>query len=207
MVKRRSLIEYLSSICVPLFKPSNWYKFLSLAEWSYNTVVHSSTGVIPFKLMYGKSPPSIPHYLLGSSSIEVVDNLLASRQEMLLKLRNRLLKVQAAMKLQADSKRRDISYNIGDWVYVKLQPYRQSSISNLTYHKWSKRFYGAFQITEQIGAVAYRLNLPSGSKIHLVFHCSLLKLHKGPLIHNTDPLPPDSHDNHPLVQPLAILDR
>jgi len=64
--------------------------------------------------MYGKSPPSIPHYLLGSSSIEVVDNLLASRQEMLLKLRNRLLKVQAAMKLQADSKRRDISYNIGD---------------------------------------------------------------------------------------------
>ena len=28
-----------------------------------------------------------------------------------------------------------------------------------------------------------------------------------PLIHNTDPLPPDTRDNHPLVQPLAILDR
>jgi len=40
-----------------------------------------------------------------------------------------------------------------------------------------------------------------------VFHCSLLKLHKGPLIHNIDPLPPDTHDNHPFVQPLAILDR
>ena len=74
----------------------------------------------------------------------------------------------------------------------------------MTYHKLSKRFYGLFQIKEHI---AYRLNLPSGSMIHPVFHCSLLKLHKGPLIHNTDPLPPNTHDNHPLVQPLAILDR
>lgn len=40
-----------------------------------------------------------------------------------------------------------------------------------------------------------------------MFHYSLLKLHQGPLTHVIDPLPPDAHDNHPLVEPLAILDR
>jgi len=78
-VLNQVLKQYLCSFVSD--KPSTWYKFLSLSEWSYNTVVHSSTGVTPFELMYGKSPPSIPHYLLGSFSIEVVDNLLASRQE------------------------------------------------------------------------------------------------------------------------------
>ncbi|KAI4313481.1 hypothetical protein L6164_026460 [Bauhinia variegata] len=110
------------------------------------------------------------------------------------------------MKSQADSKRRDVSYNVGDWVYVKLRPYRQSSVSQALYHKLSKRFYGPFQISERIGIVAYQLNLPVSSKIHPVFHCSLLKPHQGPLVHVTDPLPPTSYENHPLIEPLAILE-
>lgn len=110
------------------------------------------------------------------------------------------------MKVHADCKRRDVSYNVGDWVYVKLRPYRQISVSNTNYHKLAKRFYGPFQISDKIGDVAYRLHLPPSSKIHPVFHCSLLKPHHGPLVHVTDPLPPSSHDNHPLIDPLAILE-
>lgn len=48
------------------------------------------------------------------------------------------------------------------------------------------------------------LALPTTSKIHPIFHCSL-KLHQGPLPPTLDTLPP-SHDNHPLVEPLTILD-
>jgi hypothetical protein len=49
------------------------------------------------------------------------------------------------------------------------------------------------------------LDLPPTSKIHPVFHCSLLKLHKGPLPLSTT-LPPSAIDNNPLVEPLSILD-
>lgn len=144
--------------------------------------------------------------MLSSSSLDAVETLLATRQELLLKLKNRLEKAQVAMKVHVDSKRHDVSFKVGDWVYVKLRPYCQSSVSGAAYHKLSKCFYGPSQVTERIGAVAYRLNLPLTSKIHPVFHYSLLKLHQGPLTHVINPLPPDVHDNHPLVEPLAILD-
>lgn len=110
------------------------------------------------------------------------------------------------MKSQADDKRHDVSYHIGDWVYVKLRPYRQTSVSLANYNKLSKRFYGPFQISEKIGVVSYHLDLPPTSKIHNVFHYSLLKPHQGPLVHVIDPLPPNSYDKHPLIKPLAILD-
>ena len=101
------------------------------------------------------------------------------------------------MKAQADNKRRDVSYSVGDWVYVKLIPYRQTSLSDSHYHKLSKRYYGPFQITETINVVTYRLALPPSSKIHNVFHYSILKPHHTPIIQTMNPLPPRANDNHP----------
>ncbi|MCI48352.1 retrotransposable element Tf2 155 kDa protein type 2, partial [Trifolium medium] len=65
----------------------------------------------------------IPHYLCGSSNVEAVDSLLAAHQENLSILKRKLLKAQERMKFYADQKRREIEFNIGDFVYVKLRPY------------------------------------------------------------------------------------
>lgn len=89
-VINRVLEQYLRTFVHE--RPSDWYKYLALAEWSYNTSTHSGTGLTPFEVTFGKPPPSIPQYLLGSSSIEAVDSLLHSRQTMMNLLQKRLAK-------------------------------------------------------------------------------------------------------------------
>lgn len=109
------------------------------------------------------------------------------------------------MKTNADKHRRDVQYTVGDWVYLRLRPYRQKSL-NPTYSKLAKRYFGPYQVTERIGPVAYKLALPNDSRIHNVFHVSLLKAHQGAPPSDIVPLPPLAVDHHPVVTPLTILD-
>ena len=74
------------------------------------------------------------------------------------------------MKNQADKHRVERSFSNGDWVYVKLQPYRQRSLKPTALGKLSPKFYGPFQVLHKVGEVAYKLDLPASSLIHPVFH-------------------------------------
>ncbi|MCH87860.1 Ty3/gypsy retrotransposon protein, partial [Trifolium medium] len=188
-------------------KPSLWARFLPWAEYHYNTSVHSASGLSPYEVIYGKPPPNIPNYISGSSSVDACDAVLSSREEILELLRKKLLKAQASMKAQADKHRRDAPLMVGSWAYVKLQPYKQISLTGERYHKLSKRFYGPYLITARIGPVAYKLDLPQHSKIHNVFHCSKLKPHVGDPPKEADVLPAECVDNHPLISPLAVIGR
>ncbi|GAU26773.1 hypothetical protein TSUD_317710 [Trifolium subterraneum] len=204
-VFNRILEQYLRSFVHK--HPQQWFSYLHLAEWSHNTSLHSFTGFSPFEIIFGKPPPSIPHYLMGSSPIEAVDSILSNRQKLITKLKATLTKAQTRMKRFADQKRRDVSFDVNSWVYVKLRPYRQKTATSSSYTKLSQRYYGPFKVLARIGPVAYHLELPASSKIHPVFHCSLLKPHQGPLDTTTNSpiLPPASVHNHPLISPLAII--
>nr|KYP47293.1 hypothetical protein KK1_031087 [Cajanus cajan] len=89
-------------------------------------------------------------------------------------------------------------------VLVRLQPYRQSSVSQGRYHKLCKRFYGPFPFLERVGQVAYHVGLPVKSRIHPVFHISVLKLFRGQMVSQTHDLPARSFDNKPVELPIAI---
>lgn len=69
---------------------------------------------------------------------------------------------------------------MGDWVYLKLQPYKQTTVFNRPNQKLAVKYFGPYLITKRLGHVAYTLQLPPASRIHPTFHVSLLKRHHGP---------------------------
>ena len=160
----------------------------------------------PFQALYGRPPPMIPHYQLGSSPVNEVDQNLASRDDLLHQLKLNLHQASNRMKQIADSKRRDIEFNEGDLVFLRLHPYRQQTVFKRASQKLAHRFYGPFPIEKRIGKVAYQLQLPAGSRIHPVFHVSLLKKTIGDSNARCPTLPPLTDDGALIIEPAEIID-
>lgn len=79
------------------------------------------------------------------------------------------------MKLQADGHRREVEFQVGDMVYLKMRPYKRNSLTKKANEKLSARFYGPYRVESKVGKVAYKLLLPADAKIHPTFHMSQLK--------------------------------
>lgn len=125
-VTNRTLEQYLR--CFASQQPRRWCLFLPWAEYWYNTSYHISIGMSPFFALYGCLPPTVPHYDAGHSLVHEVDQLLSSRDEILAELKTHLFRAANKMKHLADVRRRDVEFQVGDLVYLKLQPYRQHSV-------------------------------------------------------------------------------
>ena len=91
-------------------------------------------------------------------------------------------------------------------VYLRLQPYRQSSLKQKGAEKLKPHFYGPYKVIRRIGQGAYELELPQGSKIHNVFHVSCLKKALGQHVTVTNELPPTGDEGHLVLQAEVIID-
>jgi hypothetical protein len=86
-----------------------------------------------------------------------------------------LLRAQVRMKNQTDKHRSEVSFVVGDRVYIKLQPYIQTSLANRAHQKLAFKFFGPYTIIEKMGCIC----LSFGSSSRLLhppcFHVSQLK--------------------------------
>ncbi|KAH0643232.1 hypothetical protein KY290_034830 [Solanum tuberosum] len=146
-----------------------------LHEWWYNITYHTAIRCTPFKVLYGKKPSIHLSYLVGEAANEMVDRSLEARKAIIELLKLHINRVQQRMKDLANKHRSDRVFAVGDWVYLKLQPYRQVSVAAQPFNKLAAKYYILYIIDAYVGAVAYKLLLHVDVLIHLIFHVSQLK--------------------------------
>jgi hypothetical protein len=101
--------------------------------------------------------------------------LIKEAEERVADIREKLKAAQSRQKSYADRKRREASFNPGDFAYLKVSPIRGTRRFQV-HRKLAPRYIGPYKVLKRVGAIAYRLELPEEmSDIHPVFHVSQLR--------------------------------
>lgn len=187
-VTNRVLGVYLQ--CLAGDHPKSWVRWLPWTEFCYNSSYQSALQPTPFKVVYGRDPPSLLSYHPGVAKVVALDKQLQERDEFLSEIRGRLLQAQDHMKSAYDKHHRELEFAVGDWVLLRLHHRAAAVIKDKTAAKLAPCYYGPFQVLERIGTLAYRLQLPPKSRKHDVVHVVFLKRFHGDLPATQVQLPP-----------------
>lgn len=115
----------------------------------------------PFKVLYGYSP-NLRMMEPESTAATTIADWMEGKKKWNSLIKNYLIKAQKWMKQMADKNRIERSFKLGDLVFLKLHPHRQSSVNFRRNLKLTSKFYGPYKVLQKIGNIAYRLELPQG---------------------------------------------
>ncbi|GJV55273.1 putative reverse transcriptase domain-containing protein [Tanacetum coccineum] len=137
----------------------SWDKYLPLAEFSYNNSYHSSIKMPPYEMLYGrKCRTPICWGEIGQRELASSD-VVQQTNEKIDQIKERLKMAQDRQKSYADKRRRPIEFQVGDRVMLKVSLWK-GVIHFRKRGKLGPRYIGPFRITDRVGKVAYRLQLP-----------------------------------------------
>jgi hypothetical protein len=121
-----------------------WVRWLHLGEHCYNTTFHMSIGMTPFRALYGYDAPTLIDLVFEDSRAPKAKDWIVESQEILKVLKENLQMAQNLQKVSVNRHRTERSFEIGDPVFLRLQPYRQSSLKKSGVEKLKPRFCGPY---------------------------------------------------------------
>ncbi|XP_077215806.1 uncharacterized protein LOC143850439 [Tasmannia lanceolata] len=116
----------------------------------------------PFEAGFTKKPPTILRYEQGTSHLEALDQELLQRDNILQQFKTNLHQAQLRMQNQANKNQREKHFDVGDYVLVRLQPYKQASVAQRCSHKFGRRYCGPYLGTR----LSHRLPYPNYPQEH-----------------------------------------
>ncbi|XP_070013471.1 uncharacterized protein [Nicotiana sylvestris] len=152
-------IKDMLRACVLDFKGS-WDDHLPLIEFAYNNSFQASIQMAPYEALYGqKCRSSIGWFEVRETEL-LGPNLVQQVVEKVKLIRDRLRIAQSQQKPYADVQRRDLEFDVEDWVFLKVSPMK-GVMQFGKKGKLSPMYVGPYKIIQRIGRVAYELDLPS----------------------------------------------
>ncbi|KAK6148381.1 hypothetical protein DH2020_019293 [Rehmannia glutinosa] len=123
-------------------------------------------------------------------------------------IKERIRTAQSRQKSYADKRRKDLEFEAGDEVFLRLLPWK-GLINPKKGGKLSPRYIGPYKILQRIGKLAYRLELPAQyAGMHDVFHISRLKKYQPDPEHIiTRDAPPLMENLSYTEEPIRIIDQ
>ncbi|WVZ75845.1 hypothetical protein U9M48_023869 [Paspalum notatum var. saurae] len=168
------LLEDLLRACVLTYGP-NWEDSLPYAEFSYNNSYQASIEMSPFQALYGRQCRTPLMWEEAGERQIFGPAMFVEAAENVAKVRENLRIAQSRQKSYVDKRRRELTFEEGEFVYLKVSPLRGTKRFH-TRGKLAPRYIGPFRITKRVGDLAYELELPEHlSGVHPVFHVSQLR--------------------------------
>ncbi|WMV41663.1 hypothetical protein MTR67_035048 [Solanum verrucosum] len=161
------------------FHPGSTKMYRDLREvywWnSMNNSYHSNIQMAPYKALYGKRSRSLIGWFEVGEAGLIGPDLVHQAMMKVKVIQERLKMAQSRQKSYTDVRRRELEFEVDDWVYLKVSPMK-GVVRFGKKGKLSPRYIGPYRISKKVGDVAYELELPQElAAIHPVFHISMLK--------------------------------